>query len=305
MSVSLFDGDGEPVELYYMTGAGPIPPRQVTWAGAVDPDPDPDPVPPGMFRDVGHMLATPGFTWAHRGGGIYKPEQSMAAYDYSVSRGYAVLEVSFGRTSDGVWFGLHDADMNRTSATTGLPPAMDMTWAQVQQYQIEIGQTDAPQPYMRWEELRDKYGETHLFVMDPKYPVLSSGAYRTEFLGMMHEIGTDRAIFKFSGDATWLADIYTSQGFHAWGYYYQADYENSSLANTQSAWTILGMDYTATQAAWDAAVGYGKKVVGHIAPDQAAYDMAIAKGASGVQCSGTHVIQAVAAPIEPEPDLHP
>ena len=70
------------------------------------------------------MKAKTGFTWAHRGNSNLYAEHTMNAYQNAVSRGHVCLEYSMARTSDGVWFGLHDADINRTSglAAGTLPP---------------------------------------------------------------------------------------------------------------------------------------------------------------------------------------
>lgn len=245
------------------------------------------------FNNIQEMLSVHGFTWGHRGNSIQWPELSMLAFDETAKRGYGVLEISFGRTADGVWFGLHDETLNRTSGTVGLPPVLQMTWADVQQYQNQLGIEGAPQPYVRWEDIRDKYAKSHVLVMDPKHAVLSHAPARAEFVSMMNEVGTDRAIFKFSGDAVWLADIYSNAGFHTWGYFYESNFATGLMDQRQDAWSILGMEYIASQEAWDAAKSYGKPVVGHIAPTQEAYDTAMAKGADGVQCSGTHVIDPV------------
>lgn len=287
--MTFYDGTGNPVDLYYMTEDGPKPVQRAVRAGDIGHDPEPD----HLFRDVDHMLATPGFTWAHRGGSIYKPEMSIAAYDHAADRGYAVLEVSFGRTSDGVWVGLHDNDLNRTTKTTGLPPIIDMTWADVQQHLNHTGQVDSPQPYTRWEDIRDKYGQTHILVMDPKN--YNWGTYLTEFLGMCEEIGPQRCIVKQYGTDINLANEAAHRGFYAWGFFYEDMLGHPNHGDRVAAWSLLGMELIAPQAAWDMMLSAGKPVVGHIASTQAAYDTAIAKGASGVQCSGTHVITPVNA----------
>lgn len=64
------------------------------------------------------MLSQPMFYVAHRGGSREWPEMSLHAYTQAGFWGVGALEVSLARTSDGVWFGLHDADINRTSGTT-------------------------------------------------------------------------------------------------------------------------------------------------------------------------------------------
>ena len=46
-------------------------------------------------------------------------EDSIHAYRQSVAHGYRALEISVARSADGVWFGLHDTTLDRTSGTVG------------------------------------------------------------------------------------------------------------------------------------------------------------------------------------------
>lgn len=279
-----YNGNGQAVKMYYTTAAGPRTPSRVL------------PMRRG-FDTVAQMLAKPGFTWAHRGGSVSYPEHSLFAYTQSVARGYGVLEVSLGRTSDGVWFGLHDQTTDRTSGGT-FGNASSQTWAQIQAQQIVIG-PGAAQPYMRWSELVATYGSTHILVVDPKYAL---GSYKNEFLNMvLNDVGTQRAIIKYSGGGSGAVDLCNSAkalGFQTWGFFYATDASaalggNGNLQTWGPNWTLIGMDYTAPQAVWDEAIALGKPVIGHIAPNQTAYNTAMAKGAVGVQVSGVGVVAPV------------
>lgn len=246
---------------------------------------------PGWFT-VTEMLAKPGFTWAHRGGSLSWPEHSLHAYTQSALRGYGGLEISLARTSDGVWFGLHDADINRTSGTTGLPAASTMTWAEIQAYQITIG-PGGPQPYMTFDQLIAAYGHTHILICDAKTSIYNS-TLRAEFLAKCSaDIGTDRCIVKAYYDDPTIAVAASNAGFQSWGYTYESNMGDANWFTDMAPWTIVGLDIPAAQASWDTVIGLGKPVVGHIAASQAAYDSAIAKGADGVQCSATAAITAV------------
>lgn len=282
LGYSMANGAGIGVRVYHLTAAGLRTPSTII------------PMRRG-FNNVTEMLATPGSTWAHRGGSASYPEMSLFAYTQCVARGYGVLEVSLGRTSDGVWFGLHDQTTDRTSGGT-YGAASSQTWAQLQAQQIVIGAQGAPQPYMRWEEVVATYGSTHILVADPKYAL---GSYRTEFLNLVYSsVGTGRAIIKYSGagsGAVALSTAAQAMGFETWGYFYATDASSAqggdgNLQTWGPYWTIVGMEYGASQAIWDEALALGKPVIGHVAPNQAAYDMAIAKGASGVQVSGVGVV---------------
>lgn len=252
------------------------------------------PKPPG-FSSVTQMLATPGATWAHRGGSANWPEMSEYGYDQSVLAGYGALEFSAHRTSDGVWIGSHDPSLNRTSQTTGLPTISAMTWAQVQTYMNTLTSSGTPRPYYRMVDFLDKYTSTHVCIVDPKNDV----GRITEFLDLCDTHGGNtKIVVKFFGvgsGSTALADAATARGYQTWGYFYEADVADGDLAADQSHWSILGMEYGASQASWDAVLSYGKPVVGHIAASQANYDMAIAKGARMVQVANVAGVAAVGA----------
>lgn len=243
--------------------------------------------------NVAAMESTTGVTWAHRGGSASWPEMSQYAYDQSVMRGYPVLEFSANRTSDGRWVGVHDASLNRTSQTSGLPDISTQTLSQVQSYQNSLNSSGTSRPYYLLEDMLDKYTPTHVVVADPKYGV----GQVNSFLDLCDAHGgPTKIVVKFYGvgsGAVALANAAAARQYRTWGYFYEADYTSGDLATYQQYWSILGMNYDASQAAWNAATSYGKKVVGHIAQTQADYNMAIAKGASIVQCAGVNVIKAV------------
>ena len=79
------------------------------------------------------LLASRPFYVAHRGGSADWPECSMEAYARSVDAGVDALEIPVARSADGVWFGLHDATLDRTSGTTGFVAA-EHTWAEISRY---------------------------------------------------------------------------------------------------------------------------------------------------------------------------
>ncbi len=278
------NGSGQTVRTFYTTTDGPRTPSAII------------PMRRG-FNSVSDMLAKPGFTWAHRGGSASYPEHSLYAYTQSVARGYGVLEISLARTSDGVWFGLHDQTTDRTSGGS-FGNASSQTWAQIQAQQIVVGSQGAPQPYMSWSQLVAKYGKTHIIVADPKYAL----SYQTEFLNMVNnDLGPTRAIIKYSGVGSGAAALSTAAqalGFQTWGFFYATDASASqggsgALQTWAGSWTLLGMEYGASQAIWNEALAFGKPVIGHIAPNQAAYNTAMTKGASGVQVSGVGVVAPV------------
>jgi hypothetical protein len=243
------------------------------------------PVPTG-YPSVAAMLAMAPFYVAHRGGSKDWPEMSLHAYTQSAFWGVGALEISLARTSDGVWFGLHDATLDRTSGLTAYT-ASAHTWAEIQAYQITAGETyntlQPARPYMRWEELMTAYYNTHVIFVDPKV----AAGYATELLDMMDAMPgtpTNRFVAKYYGVSSGWPTQASARGYKTWGYFYQADAAN--FAAYQGRWDILGMDYNADAATWTAIKSYGKPVIGHIVPSLAAATTALGYGANGLMVSG-------------------
>jgi PKD repeat protein len=236
---------------------------------------------PHGYQSVSAMLAEDTFYWAHRGGSAVVPEMSLYAYTRAADQGFGGLEVSLARTSDGVWFGLHDTTLLRTSGVDLDPTTM--TWAEVQQYTIAAppGYPQPSQPYMRIEELIEAYGDTHVLIVDPKYQLANSAALLDYLLTLMP---ASRLIAKYAGNGQTLADIARPRGIVSWGYYYESSWSaNKSFA---SAWDLIGMEWNASQATWDDVLLEGKPTVAHICATRSAADTGIAKGADGIQASG-------------------
>ena len=57
--------------------------------------------------------------FAHRGGPAHQPENSMAAFEYAVSLGYAYLETDARATADGTLLAFHDAALDRVTDGNG------------------------------------------------------------------------------------------------------------------------------------------------------------------------------------------
>lgn len=237
---------------------------------------------PRGYLSVTEMLAQDTFYWAHRGGSAVVPEMSLYAYARAADQGFGGLEVSLARTSDGVWFGLHDQTLDRTSNVTGMDPET-MTWAEVQEYRIILPQAypQPHRPYMRIEEMVEAYGHTHVFIVDPKHALDKSDELFDYLLSVMP---SDRIIAKYWGPSSTLADTVRPKNIQSWGYYYESTWDTDK-ANAGD-WDMLGMQWDASQATWDDVISYGKPTVAHVCATRAAADTAIAKGADGIQTSG-------------------
>lgn len=242
------------------------------------------------YRNVTHMLAQDEFYWAHRGGSRDFPEMSSFAYGQSALLSYGCLELSLARTSDGVWFGLHDADINRTSGTSGLPVASSMTWATVQGYTI-LGSmatnnpTQPARPYVTLQDILNTYTE-HLFVIDVKY----ASTYREELLNILDTYGgNERFVGKGYGVGNnSFAASCANRGYERWGYFYASDVPSLTSAYVNQ-WTLIGMDYNASLSDWNTLAGYrtnGQRMSGHICPDGTTVATARSYGATGFMVSG-------------------
>lgn len=239
---------------------------------------------PYGYRSISRTLASHTmFYSAHRGGSADWPEMTLYAYTQSVLAGVGILEVSLARTSDGVWFGLHDQTLFRTSGVLLDPKTM--TWAEVQQFSVTPPEGSLPQPsrpYMRLEQLMEAYGNTHTLMFDPKYALSYTGNLLTTLLS---KVSPDRLMGKYYFDNITFANACKGAGIKTWGYAYEKDI--AEVVKPQySVWDTYGMDFAASQSAWTAILALGKPVIGHICATREDMSMAITKGASGLQVSG-------------------
>ena len=246
---------------------------------------------------VSQMLAKQTFSVAHRGGSDDWPEMSLLAYQNAVNIGVDALEVSLARTSDGIWFGLHDRTLDRTSGTTGFV-ASEHTWAEIVQHRISASGThdraQPTQPYMRFQELIEAFAPTHAIFVDPKY--VGAEHFHELFTAMGKIVDLPRQTFiakSFHSSTEWAMDA-RARGFKTWGYYYASEFEAdpSLFTKTQRSWDILGLDYQGSPAAWKAVRDFGKPVIAHTIPERRAADVAEGLGARGLMISGVHEVLA-------------
>jgi len=246
------------------------------------------------YSSVSAMLSED-FYIAHRGGSLDWPEMSLHAYTQSVYRGtVGALEVSIARTSDGVFFGLHDADLHRTSPEADTTPASSLTWVQVQGYTITAaGLTDpdqARQPYARLEDILAAYADSHVLFIDAK--VIPSTYWDDLWDLVLSYTTTNRVVAKaYYGQVAWATDA-AARGIQSWGYFYEANTESGSFATYAAHWDLLGLECTATSTAWTVALGQGKPVIAHGCATQANIDAAAALGASGFMVTGVRAMTA-------------
>jgi len=208
---------------------------------------------------------------AHRGGSVDYVENTMAAFDAAVAYGAKALEASIHRSIDGVWVISHDATTTRMFGDTYNIP--DTTWAVLE----TLRTTDGDHPMVRLTDLLDAYGDTHIIFVDNKW----GNWFVNEWLDLMDSYaGASRYVSKHWWDTVVVADLVRARGYHTWGYYYEENLPD--MAETQGAYDYLGMEYLATQGAWDDTLAYGKPVLGHVILNAANATEAFSKGANGI-----------------------
>lgn len=102
----------------------------------------------------------PPYGFAHRGGTIGAPENTVAAFAAAVELGYSYLETDVHRTSDGVIVAFHDDQLERVA---GLPGQIgDYTWDRLSE--VRLG---GAHPIPRLTDLLETFPDA-MFNIDPK-----------------------------------------------------------------------------------------------------------------------------------------
>lgn len=99
--------------------------------------------------------------FAHRGGALEAPENTMKAFGYAVDLGYRFLETDVYATRDGVLVAFHDDRLDRVTDRRGLVAALD--YAELRQAKIG-GQEAIP----LLEDLLSSWPEVRVNI-DPKH----------------------------------------------------------------------------------------------------------------------------------------
>lgn len=246
--------------------------------------------PSGLLRTP--LLAKNGFVIAHRGGSVNYAEMSKQAYLNSMFCGAHALEFSIARTIDGVFYGLHDETVNRTSP--GAPAnfvASEHTWAETQVLLAKAGGDSGQlqQPYYRFDEFAARFPKHAKFV-DPKYV---QAQYFSDLLNIMDANGGPEG---FVGKSFYSMPQFAAaaklRGYSSWGYAYQTNYDTDpNVYQNMTSFDYVGVEYTAGTA-FTAALATGKPVIAHIAENVAAYQTAMSKGARGVMVSAIRQVTA-------------
>lgn len=107
-------------------------------------------------------LEHPGLlAFAHRGGALEAPENTLKAFDYASGLGYAYIETDAYATRDGVLVSFHDDRLDRVTTSKG--KIEDLAWSDLSQALI-----DGKEPIPLMEDLLARWPAMRLNI-DPKH----------------------------------------------------------------------------------------------------------------------------------------
>jgi len=95
--------------------------------------------------------------FAHRGGGLEQPENTMRAFGAAVAMGYRYLETDVQLTADGVLVVFHDDELGRTCGRPGR--VAELPWREV-----ETARVAGTEPIPTFDELLDAWPEIRVNV---------------------------------------------------------------------------------------------------------------------------------------------
>ena len=113
---------------------------------------------PAKFPFLAHSGV---LAFAHRGGALEAPENTMKAFEYAVGLGYRYLETDAYATRDDVLISFHDDKLDRVTDAKGQVEAL--SWAEVAHARI-----DGREPIPLMEDLLTRWPDVRINI-DPKH----------------------------------------------------------------------------------------------------------------------------------------
>ena len=99
--------------------------------------------------------------FAHRGGALEAPENTMRAFEYAIGLGYRYLETDAYATRDGVLISFHDDKLDRVSDAKG--KIEELTWNEISRARI-----GGSEPVPLLEDLLTRWPDARINI-DPKH----------------------------------------------------------------------------------------------------------------------------------------
>ncbi|MCW2526547.1 MAG: hypothetical protein JWM76_1407 [Pseudonocardiales bacterium] len=238
-------------------------------------------VPTGATPVERWLAGTPLFI-AHRGGDADWTEGTAYAYRQAAAwNPNLALEVPVWRTADGVYV---ISEEGTTGRVFGKNYDIQTTpWATLATLRTLAG------GYPMGRLVNDvlvPYGSSRVFFVDNK-----SNADLDAFFDLLDSYGgKDRFISKSYYNSGATAAEAHARGYLTWGYYYEQDM--GEFAATESRFDLLGINYSASPATFEAMHATGKQIIAHLIASPAAEFRAFCLGASGYMVSGvTQVVK--------------
>ncbi len=253
------------------------------------PTADPSSLTPASYASVADMVSQDPFFVAHRGGSAQWPEMSLLAYRNAAEWGVGALEVSVARSKDGVYFGLHDKTLDRTSQVAGDIDPATLTWDEITtSYRNKLNSTTTQgEPYTRVTEIFEEFASTHVIFVDTKY--IGDPGQRAELVELMLAAApADHWVLKGYYDNISLTSLARDNEIASWGYYYVRDL--SELAATVGSWDMLGLEIAASKEQFAAVLKEGKPVIAFFVSDSSSLSEAESKGAQGMMLTDAHAV---------------
>ena len=229
---------------------------------------------------VGQWLTKTPFYVAHRGGDASWVEGTADAYGNAAKwNPDLALEVPVWLSADGVWVVSEDPTTGRvfnadhTIAST--------TWATLSTLRTKVGNL----PMARLvDDVLKPYGSTRILFIDNK-----SDLHVKDFFDLLDSYaGAKRYISKGYFQSKHTALEAHRRGYLTWGYYESADMEH--FVDTQSAFDLVGLDYSATVSDFDAIQQADKPLIAYMIRDHATEAQAACDGASGFMVSAVREV---------------
>ncbi|MCW2747535.1 MAG: hypothetical protein JWP10_677 [Nocardioidaceae bacterium] len=232
---------------------------------------------------VAHMdadLKTPGkVVWAHRGGSAEFSEMTMHAYESAVGLGCKVLEVSVWRSSDGVYIMSHDQTLTRVTGQTYDIPSTDSATLLGMPVTAPVADGGV---IGRLEDLLAAHGKDRVLVIDDK-----QGANKDDLTALVEshydsaKEAAEHVVWKVYGVSPRAVEWETA-GYHTWSYLYN-DEVNAVTPQQASERSYFGLNWDAPQANYDTLLAFGKPIIAHVIQSKEQADVALSRGAVGLQ----------------------
>lgn len=251
---------------------------------------------PQPFYTIDDLLAQgPPFPIAHRCGGGDWPEFSAAGINGSISRGYIALELSVYECATGEFVCSHDWTTQRMTGVNY--QIMSTSWATLSTLTSTAAGTSDPsqpgQPLLRLEDVLALAPDAVWFLdhketssrENPDQWRLDSEARLLDWVEANVPNATDRVVWKVFAQGYGSRERAAARGFQSWGIYYEDDLADPSLTEHLDEYELLGMEWNASQSAWNTVLAEGVPVVGHIIGTVGQAVEALSKGANGLMVS--------------------